>query len=89
MMWRRANRVYFSIWMAVINSVLKRANLEDFSSFNFYYNCFEGLFESRTKQPSLEAVFILLDVHKLSLDFKIGMMKGNEKRKSDSRGEEV
>ena len=76
------NSIYFSVWMAIINSVLKRPRLNDFSSFNFYYNYKTSLFCKNMYNVELDKIYSILDIHKISMDFKLKMVEHNKKSKS-------
>ena len=77
----RQNNLYFSIWMGIINSVLKRSNLKEFSSFNFYYNCFQKLFSRKESVRTTQQIYSELYIPKKAFDFKTSVLAENEKSK--------
>ena len=66
--------------MAMIQSILKKANLKDYPSFNYYYNSKRGLLEKTEQEMDLQELYDLFNVHKLSADFKMGQLKNISSR---------
>jgi hypothetical protein len=59
----------------MIQSIIKKNNLKDYSSLNYYYNSKRGLLEKTEDEMKLEDMYRLFNIYKLSADFKINQMK--------------
>ena len=72
---KKPYKIYFSIWMAMIQSILKKPELASYPSLNYYYNSKRKLLEKPEDELKLDEIFNILRIHKILADFKINQLK--------------
>lgn len=80
---QRPVKIYFSIWMAMVQTILKKTDLASMRSLNYYYNSKRGLLERTEKDMTLEEMYEAFNVHKLSADFKMNQLKAIASRQAN------